>query len=367
MKIVLVAGARPNFMKIAPVVAELRCHPGEFTPLLVHTGQHYDELMSDVFFSDLEMPAPDHHLAARPDGAANRLADIIAKFDTVLDIEKPDLVVVVGDVISTLACAMATAVRDIPLAHIEAGLRSGDRRLPEELHRIATDSMSDILYTYSRDADANLAAENVPERCVRRVGNLMIDTLRKLQPKAAKSSILEDLGLAPKAFGVVTLHRQSNVDNAGTLRDIMRALDAVQDRIPLVFPVHPRTRANIDRFDLRDEVAAMANLCFIDPVGYIDMLHLLQSAALALVDSGGIQEETTVLGVPCLTLRESTERPETITVGTNTLVGTAPERIVAAANRALDDNGSAGSIPELWDGGSAQRLVADLRTGLERR
>ncbi len=367
MKPVLVAGTRPNFVKIAPLAAALRRYPQEFTPVVVHTGQHYDYNMSEVFFSDLEMPRPDHFLQARTGSGASRVADIIARFDQVLQREQPDLVIVVGDVAGTLACAMAAAVSDIPLAHVEAGLRCGDRRLPEEIHRVATDAAADLHYTYSEDADANLLAENVPARCIHRVGNLMIDTLRRLQPRAAQSSILSDLGVAPGEYGVVTLHRQANVDAAAPLEGILGALVEIQRRLPLVFPVHPRTRNNLRRFGLEGLVAAAGNLRLVEPLGYLDMLHLLSSSAIALVDSGGIQEETTVLGVPCLTLRESTERPITLTQGTNRLTGIATGRIVEEAGRVLDGEAPQGSIPDLWDGRSAERLVAHLRRPLERR
>ena len=367
LKPVLVAGTRPNFVKIAPLAAALRRYPEEFTPVVVHTGQHYDYNMSEVFFSDLEMPRPDHCLQARTGSGASRIADIIASFDQVLQREQPDLVIVVGDVAGTLACAMTAAVSDIPLAHVEAGLRCGDRRLPEEIHRVATAAAADLHYTYSEDADANLLAENVPARCIHRVGNLMIDTLRRLQPRAAQSSILSDLGVVPGEYGVVTLHRQANVDAAAPLEGILRALVEIQRRLPLVFPVHPRTRNNLRRFGLEGLVAAAGNLRLVEPLGYLDMLHLLSSSAIALVDSGGIQEETTVLGVPCLTLRESTERPITVTQGTNRLTGIATGRIVEEAGRVLDGEAPQGSIPDLWDGRSAERLVAHLRRPLERR
>ena len=367
MKPLLVAGTRPNFVKIAPLASALRRYPEEFSPVVVHTGQHYDYNMSEVFFRDLEMPQPDHFLQARTDSRSGQMADIIARFGEVMQQEKPDLVIVAGDVASTLACAMAAAISDIPLAHVEAGLRCGDRRLPEEINRVATDAAADLLYTYSEDADANLLAENVPARCIHRVGNLMIDTLRRLQPRAAQSSILCDMGLTPGEYGVVTLHRQSNVDEAGPLEGILRALVEIQRRLPLVFPVHPRTRNNLRRFGLEGMVAGAANLHLVEPLGYLDMLKLLGSSAVALVDSGGIQEETTVLGVPCLTLRDSTERPITVTQGTNRLTGIAPGRIVEEAVRVLDGEAPNGGIPDLWDGRSAERLVEHLRQPIKRR
>ena len=354
-------------MKIAPLCEELRRYPKEFSPIVVHTGQHYDKKMSSVFFKDLEMPPPDHFLQAETNGTVSQMGDIIAKFDRVLKYERPALVVVVGDVLSTLATAMAASSCDIPLAHVEAGLRCGDRRLPEERYRVATDAVADLLFTYSEDADSNLIAENVPARCIHRVGNLMIDTLRKLQPKAEKSKILADLGLVEKKYGVVTLHRQSNVNDSVTLERILHALIQIQERLPLVFPAHPRTYKNIERFGLGRMLEGVSNMQLIEPLGYIDMLKLLSSSAIALVDSGGIQEETTVLGIPCLTLREHTERPITVTQGTNKLTGIATHSIVDAAKQVLDGNVPQGVIPDLWDGCSAQRLVERLRGPIIRR
>ncbi len=367
MKIAVVAGARPNFMKVAPILAELRRFPGEFTPLLVHTGQHYDYRMSDIFFKELELPAPDRYLGAQGAGAVAQTADILLKFDPVLEEEKPDLVLVVGDVTSTLACTLAAAKRDLPVAHVEAGLRSGDRRMPEELNRVATDALSDLLFTYSPDADANLMAENAPASCIHRVGNVMIDTLVRFRPLAAQSRILEELGLAPGGYALATLHRPSNVDDPQVLQGILEAFEEMQQRLPLVFQVHPRTRKNIEAFGLGALLGRMKNLHLLEPTGYLDFLKLQEGARLALVDSGGIQEETTVLGVPCLTLRENTERPITIEQGTNLLVGCRREEIVAAAFAVLEGRAKKGGIPELWDGQAAGRLVAVLKQGIPRR
>jgi UDP-N-acetylglucosamine 2-epimerase (non-hydrolysing) len=366
MKVIVVAGARPNFMKVAPILAELRRFPGDFAPLLVHTGQHYDYQMSEIFFKELELPAPDHYLGAQGAGTA-QTADILLKFDPVLAEEGPDLVLVVGDVSSTLACALAAAKRDLPVAHVEAGLRSGDRRMPEELNRVATDALADLLFTYSPDADANLLAENVLPSCIHRVGNVMIDTLMRFRPLAAGSRILETLGLEPGGYALATLHRPSNVDDPQVLRGILAAFAQVQERLPLVFQVHPRTRKNIDSFGLGGMLGGMKNLRLLEPAGYLDFLKLQEGARLALVDSGGIQEETTVLGVPCLTLRENTERPITIEQGTNVLVGCRKEEIVAAAFAVLEGRAKQGGIPELWDGRAAQRLAAVLRRGFSRR
>jgi len=368
LKIVVVAGTRPNFMKVAPILAELRRSPEDFAPLLVHTGQHYDYRMSDIFFEELEMPAPDCYLGAQGEGASAQTADILLKFAPVLAKERPDLVLVVGDVTSTLACTLAAAQRDLPVAHVEAGLRSGDRRLPEELNRLAIDALSDLFFTYSADADANLLAEHVPATSIFRVGNVMIDTLLRLRERANTSTILQQLGLEPGRYGLVTLHRQSNVDDPQTLAGILDALARIAQRLPLVFLVHPRTRKNAERFGLSPRLEHTPGLRLTEPAGYLDMLCLQGAARLVLTDSGGIQEETTVLQVPCLTLRESTERPVTITQGSNTLVGCDPERIAEAALGILDqEEPKTYPVPELWDGRAAGRIAEVLRQGIRRR
>jgi len=367
MKLVLVVGARPNFMKIAPLAAQLRRQSDSFPFSVVHTGQHYDYRMSDIFFKDLELDPPDHYLEARTDTPAIMVGDVTTKFDAVLAGEAPDLVVVVGDVTSTLACTVAAVTRDIPVAHVEAGLRSGDRRMPEEVHRVATDALADMLFTHCEDADVNLRREDVPEHCIFRVGNLMIDTLVRFRPKAAESSILDDLGVEPGGYAVATLHRPSNVDDAETLKGILTAFGQIQERLRIVFQIHPRTRQRIADFGLQPLLDGMARVQTVEPLGYVDFLRLQEASRLALVDSGGIQEETTVLGVPCLTLRDNTERPVTITEGTNTLVGSDPERIVAAAHAALDGDRGEGRVPELGDGHSAERLVEVLRAGVIQR
>ena len=367
MKIVLVVGARPNFMKVAPLAAQLRLPGSRHTPVVVHTGQHYDYRMSQIFFEELELRPPDHYLAARTDGAGPQMGDIMVKFDAVLAAEAPDLVVVVGDVSSTVACAVAAAARQVPVAHVEAGLRSGDRRMPEEVNRVATDAVADMLFTHCADADANLAAEAVPDRCVFRVGNVMIDTLHRFRARADASPVLEDWGLAEGDYVLVTLHRPANVDDPEVLGGILDAFEQLQARIPVAFLVHPRTRSRLERFGLLGRLESMANLQLREPVGYVDMLRLQSAARLVLVDSGGIQEETTALGVPCLTMRDNTERPVTITEGTNALVGSDPERIVAASREVLEGGGRRGRVPDLWDGCSAERLCAVLDGGVVRR
>ncbi len=368
LKILLVAGARPNFPKIAPIAAELRRHPEHFETLVVHTGQHYDYQLSGIFFEELELGPPDHFLQARSDGGrALQMADVMSKFDGVLQQEKPDLVVVVGDVVSTVFCSLGAKMRDIPVAHVEAGLRSGDRTMPEEINRVATDAVADLLFTTDADGDENLRAENVPAHCIHRVGNVMIDTLMQFRDKASNADVLQRHGLSPRGYVLVTLHRQSNLEDVDVLGGLVDALVRTAASSPLLFPVHPGTRKRLEETGLISRLQAAEQIQLAEPVGYVDMLCLMDNARLALVDSGGIQEETTVLGVPCLTMRENTERPVTITQGTNVLVGVDPDHIVAETRRVLRDGIPPGRIPDLWDGHSAERIAAVLRDGITLR
>ena len=366
-KIIVVAGARPNFMKVAPILAELRGDPQRFEPLLVHTGQHYDYQMSEVFFDELELPPPDVYLDAARAHPSRQTADIIAKFDEVLEREEPDLVLVVGDVTSTDSCAIAASKRDVALAHVEAGLRSRDRRMPEERTRLVTDALSDLLFTYSDDADANLRAENVPAECIFQVGNVMIDTLFRFRAKAADSTVLDEIGVRPKEYALATMHRPSNVDDPHALAELLGAFAEIGAHIAIVFQLHPRTKDRIERFGLQDALSAIPNLHLIGPQGYLDIVKLEENARLALTDSAGIAEETTALQVPCLTLRENTERPITIDRGSNQLVGCQRERIVQRARAALGEQRDDYPVPPLWDGHSAERLVEVLRKGITRR
>ncbi len=366
-KIIVVAGARPNFMKVAPILADLRSDPQHFEPLLVHTGQHYDYQMSEVFFDELELPPPDVYLDAARAHPSQQTADIIAKFDEVLERERPDLVLVVGDVTSTDSCAIAASKRDVALAHVEAGLRSRDRRMPEERTRLVTDALSDLLFTYSDDADANLRAENVPEECIFQVGNVMIDTLFRFRTKAAQSNILSEIGVRPKEYALATMHRPSNVDDPHALAELLGAFAEIGQDIAIVFQLHPRTKERIERFGLQDALSAIPNLHLIGPQGYLDIVKLEENARLALTDSAGIAEETTALQVPCLTLRENTERPVTIDQGSNQLVGCQRERVVQQARAALAEQRKTYPVPPLWDGRSAERLVEVLRKGIVRR
>ncbi|HYW74806.1 MAG TPA: UDP-N-acetylglucosamine 2-epimerase (non-hydrolyzing) [Pyrinomonadaceae bacterium] len=362
LKVIIVAGARPNFMKIAPMLAAMKRRPAEFQPLIVHTGQHYDDAMSNAFFRELELPAPDVFLGVGSGTHAAQTAAVMAAFEPVVTKEKPDWVVVVGDVNSTLACALVCAKLQVKVAHVEAGLRSRDRSMPEEINRLLTDQIADLLLTPSPDGDANLRAEGIPDERIRFVGNIMIDSLMAQLERARRSNVLATLQLEPASYGVLTLHRPSNVDEANVFSRILEALAQIAARLPIVFPAHPRTRKMINELGLANHLEAISNLRLIEPVGYLDFLRLMSCARLVLTDSGGIQEETTVLGIPCITLRENTERPITVSEGTNTIAGTDPDKIAKAAFRALEDlpERSNRRVPELWDGHTADRILDAL-------
>ncbi|HEV2705886.1 MAG TPA: UDP-N-acetylglucosamine 2-epimerase (non-hydrolyzing) [Pyrinomonadaceae bacterium] len=361
IKVINVVGARPNFMKVAPIVEAMGRRGERFQPaVVVHTGQHYDAQMSDAFFRDLGLPRPDVHLGVGSGSHAQQTAAVMQLFEPVVLRERPDWVLVVGDVNSTLACALVCAKLLVPVAHVEAGLRSRDRTMPEEINRLVTDQLSDLLLTPSPDADANLRAEGIPAERIRFVGNVMIDSLFKQLERAATSRVREELGVEGRDYAVLTLHRPSNVDDAETLTRILSALEEIGRRLPVVFPVHPRTRRNLSEFGLADRVARTGSLMLVEPLGYLDFLRLYSGARLVLTDSGGIQEETTALGIPCLTLRENTERPITVEMGTNAVVGTDPQRIIEAATVALAHAGDAQQpprIPPLWDGRAAERIL----------
>ncbi len=354
MRVVLVAGARPNFMKIAPILRELEARSIECK--LVHTGQHYDESMSDVFFDELGIREPDVHLEVGSGTHATQTAAVMAGFEPVVDTLQPDVVVVVGDVNSTAACALVAAKAGPLLAHVEAGLRSRDWAMPEEINRVVTDRLSDLLLAPSPDAVINLEAEGYRSDQIHLVGNTMVDTLLSNLDRARRRPILDQLGLEPRGYGLVTLHRPSNVDDPVVLDRLWQALQRVGERCPLVLPAHPRTS---DR--LGDRPLSNSNIQVVEPTAYLDTIALQDNARLVLTDSGGIQEETTVLGVPCLTLRESTERPVTVTEGTNVVVGTDTDRIVSAAYATLDDPPPA-RRPELWDGKAAERIADILQS-----
>jgi UDP-N-acetylglucosamine 2-epimerase (non-hydrolysing) len=358
-KIILVAGARPNFMKIAPLHRELK-KARHYNPIIVHTGQHYDEKMSKVFFEELDLPQPDIYLGVGSGSHAEQTAKVMIEFEKIVQKEIPDMVVVVGDVNSTLACSIVAAKMLVPVAHVEAGLRSGDRTMPEEINRLVTDSISDLLFVSEPSGMHNLVNEGVPDEKMFFVGNVMIDSLAAHIDKANRSDILTKLGLAPKTYTLVTLHRPSNVDEKDNLEKALRIFEAISEKSSIVFPIHPRTRKMLENFGLLEKANAVKGLQLIDPQGYIEFLRLMKDAQLVLTDSGGVQEETTVLGVPCLTMRENTERPITIEVGTNRLVGTDETEVRQAALDTLNGKVKLGKIPEKWDGRAAERIVKHL-------
>ena len=361
MKIALVVGARPNFMKVGPVYFELKKH-SRYTPLLIHTGQHYDKNLSEIFFEQLGFPEPDVYLGVGSGTHGVQTAKIMIAFEQFLLQEKPDLVLVAGDVNSTVACAIDAVKLHIPVAHLEAGLRSYDRRMPEEINSIETDCISSMLLTPSKDADENLIREGISKEKIFLVGNAMIDSLIKYEKQAEHSKTMDELGLEKQSYALITLHRPSNVDDRDNLEIILDAFSEISKKIPLVFPMHPRTRKQLSVFGLEEKVDAITNLKLIDPIGYLDFLKLEKYAQFVLTDSGGIQEETTVFGVPCLTLRENTERPITIELGTNQLVELNKDVIIQKVTAILNGTYKKGSIPPLWDGHAAQRIVQVMDT-----
>ncbi len=357
MLVLNVVGARPNFIKIAPVVKAMRqCGLPQF---LVHTGQHYDERMSELFFRQLGIPEPDLNLEVGSGSHAAQTAEVMKRFEPVVLEKRPDLVVVVGDVNSTLACALVGAKLNIPVAHIEAGLRSFDRTMPEEINRVLTDAISDLLFVSERSGLVNLKREGIPDEKVHFVGNVMIDTLLLHREAADKSDILDRLGLGrQQRYVLVTLHRPSNVDDPERLAGLLRALAELARHLPVIFPIHPRTRKKAEEAGLGEE---LGRLLATDPLGYLEFLHLMSRAQMVITDSGGVQEETTVLDVPCLTVRQNTERPATVECGTNRLVGTDPLAMLSAAREILGGHRPASRLPELWDGRAALRIVEVLK------
>jgi UDP-N-acetylglucosamine 2-epimerase (non-hydrolysing) len=357
--IINICGARPNFMKIAPLMRAYKKYPN-ITPMLVHTGQHYDANMSDLFFKQLDIPEPDINLEVGSGSHAVQTAEIMKRFEPVVLEHKPEWVVVVGDVNSTIACGLVAKKLGVKLAHVEAGLRSFDRTMPEEINRLLTDAISDLLLVSEPSGMTNLLREGIPKEKIHFVGNVMIDTLKANLEHARKTQILEKLGLTAQRYNVVTLHRPSNVDDPAIFGGIVTALEAIQADLPVVFPMHPRTLHNLEKLGFGERFAGMKQLKVIEPLGYLEFLNLTANAAAVITDSGGIQEETTILGVPCLTVRENTERPVTITSGTNKLVGTDPERIIAAYRRSRSEKLVDPPVPEKWDGRAAERIVGVL-------
>jgi UDP-N-acetylglucosamine 2-epimerase (non-hydrolysing) len=378
-RVLLVAGARPNFMKIAPIWWAMRERaPRRLTPVIVHTGQHYDDNLSGAFFRDLALPEPHLNLGAGSGSHAVQTARVMTEFEQVLLAERPEAVVVVGDVNSTAACALVTSKIDLGgngrpmrplLAHVEAGLRSWDRDMPEEVNRVVADALSDLLFTTCRDAGENLAREGLPPDRIRFVGNPMIDSLQRCLASASQVDLLERMGLATRPFGLCTLHRPSNVDHPAVLERLLDTLAEIATETPVVLPLHPRTRARIAAFGLSERIALPGRsargflkrgLVGVEPLTYLEMLQAMRAAAFVLTDSGGIQEETTALGVPCVTLRENTERPVTITEGTNVLAGLEPQAILDALAEARRKAANGARVPELWDGRAGERIVAAL-------
>jgi UDP-N-acetylglucosamine 2-epimerase (non-hydrolysing) len=357
LRILHIVGARPNYMKAAPIMREMFRYPNEFHQLLVHTGQHYAPQMSQVFFQELDIPQPDVNLNVGSGTHAWQTAQVMMRFEPVLEDYQPDWVVVYGDVNSTLACSLVSAKLGFPVAHVEAGLRSFDRSMPEEINRILTDQLSEALFSPSEDADRNLRAEGVAASKIHLVGNVMIDTLIHLLPKS-QSHWYQLAPNLPSKYILVTLHRPTNVDHADTLAEIMSALETISIQVPVLFPVHPRTRDRLKEFDLQPKSSRFQ---LLEPLGYLDFLSLQEHASLVLTDSGGIQEETTYLGVPCLTARSNTERPITISMGTNQLVESESTSLVQAMQASLSGSRQKKKSPPLWDGYTAGRIVKVFR------
>lgn len=368
--VICVVGARPNFMKMAPILRAFSANAPAIPSLLVHTGQHYDKDMNDKLFEDLRLPRPDINLEVGSGSHAVQTAEVMRRFEPVIDSHKPSCVLVVGDVNSTLACTLVAVKKGIPVVHVEAGLRSYDRKMPEEINRVLTDQIADLLYTTERSAEANLVREGIDVERIRFVGNVMIDSLLHNREFARPpSDVIAAAGQEPKmiassdGYGVITLHRPSNVDNRENLVQLLGVLSDISRQLPLVFAMHPRTRANIERFGLQ-HLLENSRLIVLPPQGYLEMVGLMAGARIVLTDSGGLQEETTALGVPCLTLRENTERPITVEQGTNTMVGRNIEAIRREAAEILAGRGKQGRVPELWDGRTAERIANDLAAWL---
>jgi len=363
-EILCIVGARPNFTKIAPIIAAMKSKGKRVSPYLLHTGQHYDEAMKASFFKQLGIPEPDVDLEVGSGSHAVQTADVMKKFEPVLDERNPAAVLVVGDVNSTIACALVAAKKGVPVIHVESGLRSYDRGMPEEINRVLTDQISDLLFTTERSALDNLKKEGVESDRVVFVGNVMIDTLMKNVEKAIPmAQTLSDANIAANfentEFGLITMHRPSNVDDEVVLSSLINTLTSLSEQLPMIFPVHPRTRGYIEKYGLLDEIEK-SNITLLPPLGYLHLLGFMKKAKVVLTDSGGIQEETTALGVPCITLRENTERPITIVEGTNTIVGSDPEKIINAFDDIMSTGGKTGCVPEYWDGKAAERIVEYL-------
>jgi UDP-N-acetylglucosamine 2-epimerase (non-hydrolysing) len=354
----LIAAARPNFMKVAPLYHALQATDWA-NPVLVHTGQHYDHNMSDAILQDLRVPKPDFHLGVGSGSHAEQTGGVMMAYEKICMEHRPDWIVVVGDVNSTAACAMVGTKLWIPVIHLEAGLRSRDRRMPEEINRLVTDAIADVLWTPSADADENLIGEGVAEERIDRIGNIMIDSFEMLRENIEQAGTAASLGLEPGNYALVTLHRPSNVDAVESLRPIVDALLDASNELPVVFVAHPRTSNGLEKFSMKDELSNAANVTLLEPVPYVRFMSLVTSARVVITDSGGLQEETTYLGIPCLTLRENTERPITVSLGTNELIDA--HSLATHLQTVLDGQWKKGRRPELWDGHTADRAVECLR------
>ena len=363
-KIHLIAATRPNFMKVGPLFHSLK-NTDWADPILVHTGQHYDFNMSDAFFQDLRLPAPGHHLGIGSGTHAEQTGNVMIAYEKICQEDRPDWIVVVGDVNPTAACAMVGAKLWIPVVHLEAGLRSGDRRMPEEINRLVTDAIADVLWTPSPDADENLTNEGVDKNRIDLIGNIMIDSFEMLRDKIDASSTRQELGLVGKEYGLVTLHRPSNVDQIETLAPIVDVLATASKQLPLVFVAHPRTIANLDKLGLRDKLTNEGNIQLLEPLSYINFMNVVTGAKVVITDSGGLQEETTYLDIPCLTMRDNTERPITISQGTNRLL--KAENLIADLDKVLAGDWPHGVRPPLWDGKTATRAVECLKRRIGER
>lgn len=368
--VLCIVGARPNFTKISPIMKAIE-KSSQIYAKLVHTGQHYDQSMKHTFFEQLQIPEPDIDLEVGSGTHAVQTAQIMLRFEPLLDKEKPSAILVVGDVNSTIACALVAAKKHIPIVHVEAGLRSYDRTMPEEINRVLTDQLSDLLFTTEKAAEINLVQEGIDRRRIHFVGNVMIDNLKQQLLRATPvEQTLADKnlpsGILENGFALLTLHRPSNVDNPVILERLLKVISRISDQVPVIFPMHPRTRKQIDTFKLQ-HLIQLDRVITMEPLGYLEMLGLMASARVILTDSGGIQEEATSLGVPCLTLRENTERPITVTEGTNTIVGTDSELILATFTDVMESGGKRGNIPEKWDGNAAERIVNVLESWLTKR
>lgn len=360
LKILIVVGARPNFIKIAPLISEMKKYPKMITPVILHTGQHYNKVMSRKIFKDLDLPKPDICLNVGSGSHAKQTAEIMKQADDIIAKEKPNLILVVGDVNSTLACSLVAAKLQIPIAHVEAGLRSFNWEMPEEINRVLTDRISDFLFTTEKSANNNLIKEGLPKDKIFFVGNIIIDTLKNYLKKAQQSKILNKLKLKKKSYALLTLHRPEIVDKREKLYQVLEILKSIGQKIPIVFLVHPRTKQRIKEFKLSNKFK-IPNLIMSEAVGYLDFLNLESNAKVVLTDSGGVQEETTILRVPCLTLRQETERPITIELGTNIITGLNKKKVLKEINLILKNQFNKGGIPPLWDGKTAERIVQIIK------